>query len=97
MTALAETVSKLEKSLNVREHSRSSKRKVHWPQLRSRRKLHQLLDTSKSSYEYDNFSEEESGLSRKCMRMQLEEGEILEENGAEKISDSGLFRRTLVF
>ena len=35
--------------------------------------------------------EDESGLSRKCMRMKSEEeGEILEENGAEKISDSGL-------
>ena len=33
MTALTETVSKLQKSLNVREHSRSSKRKLHSPQL----------------------------------------------------------------
>ena len=45
MTALTETVSKLEKSLNVREHSRSSKRKVHLPQLRSRRTSYQLSDT----------------------------------------------------
>ena len=91
MTALTETVSKLEKSLNVREHSRSSKRKVHSPQLRSRRTSYQLSDTPESSSEYENFSEDESGLSRKCMRIQSEEeGEILEENGSEKISDSGL-------
>ena len=83
ITAITETVSKLEKSLNVREHSRSSKRKVHSPQLRSRRTSHQLSDTSQISSEYDNFLEDESGLSGKCMRMQSEEeGEILEENGA---------------
>ena len=91
MTALTETVSKLQKSLNVREHSRSSKRKLHSPQLRSRRTSHQLSDISESSSEYENFSEDESTLSRKRMRMQSEEeGEISEENSTEKISDSGL-------
>ena len=91
MIVLTETVSKLEKSLNIRKHSRSSKRKLHSPQLRSRRTSHQLSDISESSSEYNNFSKDESSLSRKCMRMQSEEdGEISMENCTEKISDCGL-------
>ena len=50
-----------------------------------------VVNISESSSEYENFSEDKSSLSRKCMRMQSEEeGEISEENCTEKISDSGL-------
>ena len=61
---------------------------MHSPQLRSKRISHQLLDIPDISSEYDIFSEEESGLSWKCMRMQSEEkGEISEENCTERISE----------